>query len=97
MNINRKISRSFETVVGLRQSDALSTFCINLRLGNVIRSVKTNPGTTFDTTRQCLLCADRVALLGHAVKHVAETAGDMTRLQIGLTINVTGTKYVIDR
>lgn len=42
-------------------------------------------------------CANRVALLGHAVKHVAKTAGDTTRLQIALTINVSRTKYVTDR
>jgi len=61
-------------------------FFFNLCLGKVIRSVKTNPVTKFDTAKQCLLCADRVSLLGHAAKHVAETAGDMTNVtvQIGL-------------
>lgn len=78
MNIYVEISGSFETVVGLRQGDALSIFFFNLYLGKVIRSVKTNPVTTFDTARQCLLCADRVTLLGHAVKHIAETAGYTT-------------------
>jgi len=78
VNIYGKISCSFETVVGLRQGDALSTFFFNLCLGKVIRSVKTKPVTTLDRARQCLLCADRVALQGHAVKNVAETAGDTT-------------------
>jgi hypothetical protein len=38
-----------------------------------------------------------VALLVHAVKHVAKIAGDKKRLQIGLTINLSGTKYVTHR
>jgi hypothetical protein len=79
VNINGKILRSFETVLGLRQGDALPTFFFNLCLGKIVRSLKTNPGTTFDTAKHCLLCASCVALLGHAVKHVAETAGDATR------------------
>jgi hypothetical protein len=40
----------------------------------VIRNVKVNKGTTiFHRTRQCLLYADDVVLLGCAVKHTGET------------------------
>jgi len=37
--------------------------------------------------------------LGHTVKHVAETAEDMTTVatHIGLTINVSKTKYMFNR
>jgi hypothetical protein len=40
----------------------------------IIRNVKANTGTTiFHRTRQCLLYADDVVLLGCAVTHTRET------------------------
>jgi hypothetical protein len=66
----------------------------------VIRNVKTNPGRTiFNATRHCLLYADNVVVLEDAVKHTAETLEDMTAVasQMGLTINVSKTKYMINR
>ena len=91
---------SFETVVGQRQSAALSTLPFNLCVDKVIRNEKTNPGgTVFSRTRQCLLLyADDMVVLGSAVQHVAETAEDITTAasQIGLTINVSKTKYMIN-
>jgi hypothetical protein len=46
------MSPSFETVVGLRQGDALCTLLFDLCKEKVIRNVKTNPGgTIFDKTR----------------------------------------------
>ena len=45
------------------------------------------------------LYADDIVVLGHTVKHVAETAEDMTTTatQFGLTINVSKTKYMFNR
>jgi len=45
------------------------------------------------------LDADDMVVLGHTVKHDAETAEDMTTaaMQIGLTINVSKTKYMFNR
>jgi hypothetical protein len=63
-----------------------------------IWNVKTNPGgTIFNRPRQSLSHADDVAVLRHAVKYVAGTAEDMTTvaLQIGLSINVSKTKYMV--
>jgi len=46
---------------------------------NIIRNVTTNPGRTImKRTRQCHLQADDVVVLGHAVKHLAETTENMT-------------------
>ena len=73
MKIQGKVSPSFETVVGLRQGDALST-PMYLCMKKVMRNVQTNPGgTVCNRTRQCLLYADDVLVLGCAVKHTAET------------------------
>jgi hypothetical protein len=66
----------------------------------VIRNVKTNPGgTIFNRTRQSLLYADDVVVLGCAVKHIAKTLEDMTTVasQISLTINVSKMKNMINR
>jgi hypothetical protein len=66
----------------------------------VIRNVKTNPGgTIFNRTRQCLAYADNVVILGRAVRYVTETVGDVTTVatHLGLTINTTKTKYMINR
>jgi hypothetical protein len=100
VRIQGKMSPSFEMVVGLRQCNALSTLLFNLCMEKVIRNVKTNPGgTIFNRTRQCLLYANDVIVLGCVVKHIAETLDDMTAVasQMGLTINVSKTKYMINR
>lgn len=83
------MSPSFETVVGQRQSAALSTLLFNLCVDKVIRYEKNPGGTVFNRTRQCLLLyADDMVVLGSTVQHVAETAEDITTTasQIGLTI-----------
>jgi hypothetical protein len=52
VKIQGKMSPSFETVVGLRQGNALSTLLFNLCTEKVIRNVETNPGgTIFNRTR----------------------------------------------
>jgi len=52
---------------------------IHLDMENIIRNVTTNPGRIImKRTRQCHLQADDVVVLGHAVKHLAETTENMT-------------------
>lgn len=64
VKIHGKMSSSFKTVVGLRQGNILSMLLFNLCMEKVISNVTTNPGgTIFNTTRQCLLHADDVAVL----------------------------------
>jgi hypothetical protein len=92
VKIQGKMSPSFEMVIGLRQGDALSTLLFNLCMEKVIRNVKAVPGVTiFNRTRQSLLYADDVVVLGCAVKHSAETLEDMTTVasQMGLTVNIS--------
>jgi hypothetical protein len=46
---------------------------------NIIRNVTTNPeGTIMQRTGQCRLQADDVVVMGHAVKHLAETTENVT-------------------
>jgi hypothetical protein len=68
-------------------------------MGNVVRNVKTNPEGTVNRTRLCLLYRDDMVVLGHAVKHIAETVENMTNAasQIRFTINLSKTRYGINR
>jgi hypothetical protein len=94
------MSPNFETAAEVRQGDALSTLLLNLCMEKVIRNVQTNTGaTTFNRRRHDLLYADDVVVLGHALKHIAETTEDMTTVasQIGLTIKASKIKYMINR
>jgi hypothetical protein len=68
VKIQGNMSPSFETVVGLRQCEALSVLSFNFCTEKVMRNVKTNPGgTMFYRIRQCLLCAVDVVVSGCAV------------------------------
>ena len=66
VKIQGKLSQ-FETMMGLRQGDLLSTLLFNLCMEKIIRNVTINPcGTIFNRTRQCLAYADDVVILGRA-------------------------------
>jgi hypothetical protein len=65
VKIEGKLSSSFETMIGLRQGDSLSTLLFNLCMEKIIRNIRINPGgTIFNRTRQCLAYADDVVILG---------------------------------
>jgi hypothetical protein len=98
--IQGKLSPNFETVVGLREDDSLSTLLFKFCMEKIIRNVKTNPGgTIFNGTRKCLAYADDVVILWRSVRYISETLEDMSVVapQIGLSTNNTKTKYMINR
>jgi sorting nexin-29 len=67
VKIQGKLSPSFETMIGLRQGDSLSTLQFNLYMEKIIRNVRINPGgTIYNRTRQCLAYADDVVILGRS-------------------------------
>jgi hypothetical protein len=69
-------------------------------LEKIIRNVKINPGgTILNRTRQCLAYADDVVILGRSVGYITETLQEMVAVapHIGLHMNNTKTKYVINR
>ena len=66
-----KLLPSFETMIGLRQGDSLSTLLFNLCMEKIIRNVRINPGgTIFNRTRQCLAYADDVVILGRTEGYI---------------------------
>jgi hypothetical protein len=44
VKIQGKLSPSFETMIGLRQGDSLSTLLFKLGMEKIIRNVRINPG-----------------------------------------------------
>jgi len=66
----------------------------------ITRNVRINPGgTVFNSTRQCLVYADDVAILGRREGYIIRTLEEMAAItqQIGLQMNDTKTKYMINR
>jgi len=100
VKIQGKLSPSFVTAIGLRQGDSLSTLLFNLCMEKIIRNVRINPGgTIFNRTRQCLTYADDVVILGRSEGYIKKTLEEMAVVthQIGLQMNDTKTKYMINR
>jgi len=65
----------------------------------IIINVRINPGgTIFNRTRQCLVYADDVVILGRSEGYIKKTE-EMAAIthQIGLQMNDTKTKYMINR
>jgi hypothetical protein len=74
VKIQRKLLPNFETVVGLRQGDSLSTLPFYLCMEKIIRKVNSKPGgTIFNRTRQCLAYAEDVVNLGLSVRYISES------------------------
>jgi len=82
---------------GLKQGDALSPFLFNCTLEYAIRRVQVNQDVLkLNGTRQLLVYADDVNILGgsiHAVKEKAE-ALVVTSKEFGLEVNADKTKYI---
>ena len=100
VKIQGKLSLSFETAIGLRQGDSLSTILFNLCMEKIIRNVRINPeGMIFNRTRQCLAYADDVVILGRSEGYIKKTLEQMAAIthQISLQMNDTKTKYMINR
>jgi hypothetical protein len=100
VKIQRKLSPSFETTIGLQQGDLFSTLLFNLCMEKIIRNVRINPGgIIFNRTSQCLVYADEVVILGRTEGYIKRTLEEMPEItqQIGLQMNDTKTKYMINR
>jgi hypothetical protein len=66
----------------------------------IIRNIRINPGgTIFNRTRQCLAYVNDVVILGRSEGYIKRTLEEMAAIthQIGLQMNDTKTKYMINR
>ena len=100
LKIQGKLSPSFETMIGLRKGDSLSTLLFNQCMEKIIRNVRIKSGgTVYNRTRQYLAYADDVVILGRSEKYIKKTLEEMAAVtqQIGLQTNDTKTKYMVNR
>ena len=100
VKIQKKLSPGFETMIGLRKGDSLSALLFNLFMEKIIGSIRNNQGgKNFNRTRQCLAYADDVVILGRSERYIKGLLEEMAAIthQIGLQMNDTKTKYMINR
>ena len=100
VNIQGKLSESFETYNGIRQGDSLSTLLFNIGLERLIRKIIINPGgTIFNRMTQYLAFADDIVILSRnliSLDEVIQQIQSETGLA-GLEINCTKTKYMYNK
>ena len=100
VNIQGKLSESFETYNGIRQGDSLSTLLFNIGLERLIRKIIINPGgTIFNRMTQYLAFADDIVILSRNLISLDEVIQQVQSETgpAGLEINCTKTKYMYNK
>jgi len=91
---DKNLSDMFPIKYGLKQGDALSPFIFNFVFEYAIRRVQVNQdGLKLNVTRQLLVCADDVNILGGSIHNIKKNAAAlvMASKEIGLEVNVDKT------
>jgi hypothetical protein len=98
VKIQNKLSGSFRTECGLRQSDSISTLLFNIGLEKVIRNIEINSGgTVFNRSRKFMAYADDVAVIGRSVGVLNEVLTQLQRAAVstGMVINIQAQAVVL--
>jgi len=94
----KHLSDIFPVKIGLKQGDAISPLLFKFTLGYAIMSFQVNQeGMILNGTRQLLVYADDVIILGGSVHTVEENAESLVvaSTEIGLEENTDKTKYMV--
>jgi hypothetical protein len=98
VKIEGSLSDTFETEIGLRQGDGISTMLFNIALeGTIRRSGVVRSGTIFTKSVQLLAFADDIDIIGSSVNAVKEAFLDLEKEanRVGLRINEDKTKFLM--
>lgn len=98
IKIQGSLSSSFESTIGLRQGDALSTTLFNIALEGVVRrsGVETS-GSIFNKSSQLLGFADDIDIIGRNIRSLTDAYSRLEREanKIGLRVNEDKTKLLM--
>lgn len=98
VKVQGALSATFESKIGLRQGDGLSTQLFNIALEGVIRRAKVEVlGSIFTKSVQLLGFADDVDIVGRNVRAVKDTYSRLEKEanKIGLRVNEDKTKFLM--
>jgi hypothetical protein len=98
VKIEGRLSDYFDSEIGLRQGDGISTMLFNIALEGIVRRSKVElSGSIFTKSIQILGFADDIDIVGNSIRAVRDAYSKLEREanRIGLFVNVDKTKLLM--
>lgn len=98
VKVDGQLSEAFDSEIGLRQGDGISTMLFNIALEGVIRRSKIETGgSIFVKSTQVLAFADDIDIIGRNIRAVKDAYCKLEKEanKIGLQVNVDKTKFLM--
>ena len=98
VKVDGVLSEAFDSEIGLRQGDGISTMLFNIALEGIIRRSKIETaGSIFTKSVQVLAFADDIDIIGRNIRAVGDAYSKLEKEanRIGLQVNVSKTKFLM--